>query len=170
MKFPICTFDAKNAVLCPQCEEKISTGIISQSDADASIILANIAKSNKEIENFSMYSCKEFEGNFVLALAKDDIRMIRQSRTLYKLLQDQFKGKIWLVEADETDSRFIEDLFFPIKILSVNLVWAPGGVQKTKAVVSGKWTSRFPIDTKKVVEIVKNARNLDIEIEFEVKK
>jgi transcription antitermination factor NusA-like protein len=170
MKFPICTFDAKNAVLCPQCEEKISTGALSQSDADASIILANIAKSNKEIENFSMYSCKEFEGNFVLALAKDDIRMIRQSRTLYKLLQDQFKDKIWLVEADETDSRFIEDLFFPTKILSINSVWAPGGVQKTKAVIAGRWTSRFPIDTKKVMEIVKNARNLDIEIEFEVKK
>jgi transcription antitermination factor NusA-like protein len=74
------------------------------------------------------------------------------------------------VEADETDSKFIEDLFFPTKILSINSVWAPGGVQKTKAVISGKWTSRFPIDTKKVVEIVKNARNLDIEIEFEVKK
>jgi len=170
MKFPICSFDAKNAVLCPQCEKKISAGILSQSDADASIILANIAKSNKEIANFSMYSCKEFDGNFVLALAKDDIRVIRQSRTLYKLLQDQFRGKIWLVEADETDSRFIEDLFFPTKILSINSVWAPGGIQKTKAVISGKWTSRFPIDTKKVVEIVKNARNLDIEIEFEVKR
>ena len=170
MKLPICSFDAKNAVLCPQCEGKISSGVLSQSDADASIILANIAKSNKEIENFSMFSCKEFEGNFVLALARNDIRMIRQSRTLYRLLQDQFKGKIWLVEADETDSRFIEDLFFPTKILSINSVWAPGGVQKTKAVISGKWTSRFPIDTKKVVEIVKNARNLDIEIEFEVKK
>ena len=169
MKLPICSFDAKNAVLCPQCEGKISSGVLSQSDADASIILANIAKSNKEIENFSMFSCKEFEGNFVLSLARNDIRVIRQSRTLYRLLQDQFKGKIWLVEAEETDSRFIEDLFFPTKILSINSVWAPGGIQKTKAVISGKWTSRFPIDTKKVIEIVKNARNLDIEIEFEVK-
>jgi hypothetical protein len=42
-------------------------------------------------------------------------------------------------------------------------------MQKTKAVVSGKWTSKFPIDTKKVIEIVKNTRNLDIEIEFEDK-
>ena len=31
------------------------------------------------------------------------------------------------------------------------------------------WTPKFPIDTKKVVQIVKNARNLDIEIEFESK-
>ncbi len=170
MKLPICGFDAKNAVLCPQCERKVDSGILSQSDVDASIILAKIAKSNNEIENFTLYSCKEFEGNFILSLDKNDIMIIRQSRTMYRLLQDQFKGKIWLVEADETDKKFIEDLFFPTKILSINSVWAPGGVQKTKAVVSGKWTPRFPIDTKKVVEIVKNARNLDIEIEFEDKR
>ena len=169
MKLPICGFDAKNAILCPQCEGKVDSGKLTQADVDASIILANIAKSNNEIEDFTLYSCKEFQGNFVLSLAKNDIMNIRQSRTLYRLLQDQFKGKIWLVEADETDNKFIEDLFFPTKILSINSVWVPGGVQKTKAVVSGKWTPRFPIDTQQVIDIVKNARNLDIEIEFEDK-
>ncbi|MCA9828482.1 MAG: transcription elongation factor NusA, partial [Nitrosopumilus sp.] len=104
------------------------------------------------------------------SLAKNDIMKIRQSRTLYRQFQSQFNGKIWLVEADETDKRFIEDLFFPTKILSINAVWAPGGIQKTKAVVSGKWTPRFPIDTQKVIQIVKDARNLDIEIEFEDKR
>jgi len=96
--------------------------------------------------------------------------IIRQSRVLYRLLQDQFQGKIWLVEAEENDKKFIEDMFFPTKILSINSVWAPGGVQKTKAVVSGKWTPRFPINTETVIQIVKNARNLDIEIEFENKR
>jgi transcription antitermination factor NusA-like protein len=166
MKLPICGFDAKNVV---QCESKVESGELTKADVDASINLAKIAKSNKEIENFTLYSCKEFDGNFVLYLAKNDIMVIRQSRTLYRTLQEEFKGKIWLVEADETDKRFIEDLFFPTKILSINEVWAKG-VQKTKAVVSGKWTSKFPIDTEKVVQIVRNARNLDIEIEFEDKR
>ena len=168
MIFPICGFDAKNAVLCPQCEAKVETGELTKADVEASITLAKIAKSNKEIENFSLYSCREFQGNFIIALAKNDIMKIRQSRTLYRLIQDQFKEKIWLVEADETDKKFIEDLFFPTKILAINAVWS-GGIQKTKAVVSGKWTVKFPIDTKKVIEIVKNARNLDIEIVFEDK-
>jgi transcription antitermination factor NusA-like protein len=167
MKLPICGFDAKNAVLCPQCEGKVESGILSQSDVDSSIILANIAKSNSEIEGFTLYSGKEIKGNLILTLDKKDIMKIRQSRTIYRTLQDQFKSKIWLVEADETDEKFIEDLFFPTKILSINSVWAPGGVMKIKVVISGRWTPRFPIDTKKVVEIVKNTRNLDIEIEFE---
>ena len=59
-------------------------------------------------------------------------------------------------------------LFFTIKILEINVVWAEG-VQKTKTIISGKWTSKFPIDIKKITEIVKNVRNLDIEIVFEDK-
>jgi len=170
MKLSICNFDAKNAVLCPKCESKVEVASITKADVDASIKLAQLAKSNHIIDKFTLYSCKEFNGNFVLSLAKNDIMAIRQSRVLYRLLQDQFQGKIWLVEAEEDDKKFIEDLFFPTKILSINLVWASGGVQKTKAVVSGKWTPRFPIDTNKVIQIVKNARNLDIEIEFEEKR
>ena len=76
MIFPICGFDAKNAVLCPQCEAKVETGKITKADVEASIKLAKIAKTNKEIENFSLYSCKEFQGNFIIALAKNDIMKI----------------------------------------------------------------------------------------------
>ena len=170
MKLPICNFDAKNAVLCPQCEGKVEAGNLSKADVDASIKLAKLTKSNQDIEKFTLFSCKEFDGNYVLSLDKNDILTIRKSRTLYRLIQEQFDGKIWIVEADENDKKFIEDLFFPTKILSINSVWAPGGIQKTKAVVSGKWTPRFPIDTEKVVQIVKKARNLDIEIEFEDKR
>ncbi|MDH3502780.1 MAG: transcription elongation factor NusA [Nitrosopumilus sp.] len=169
MKLPICNFDAKNSVLCPQCEGKVDAGILTKADVSASMKLAHLTKSNQDIENFTLFSCKEFDGNYILSLAKNDIVVIRQSRTLYRLMQAQFEGKIWIVEADENDKKFIEDLFFPTKILSINLVWIPGGIQKTKVIVSGKWTPRFPIDTEKVRQIVKNIRNLDIEIEFESK-
>jgi transcription antitermination factor NusA-like protein len=170
MKLPICIFDAKNSVLCPQCERRVEDGELTTADVDGSIKLAKLAKSNQEIEKFTLHSCKEFDGNFVLSLSKNDIMTIRQSRVFYRLLQDQFKGKIWLVEAEENDKRFIEDMFFPTKILSINSVWVPGGVEKTRAVVSGKWTAKFPINTETVIRIVKNARNLDIEIEFENKR
>ncbi|MEM4249698.1 MAG: transcription elongation factor NusA, partial [Candidatus Nitrosotenuis sp.] len=79
----------------------------------------------------------------------------------------EFSGKIWLVESEANDRKFIEDLFFPTKILSINVVWVPGGIQRTKVIVSGKWTSKFPIDIDRVASIVKELRHLDIIIEFE---
>jgi len=170
MKLPICIFDAKNSVLCPPCERKVEGGELTKADVDASIKLAKLGKSNQDIDKFTLYSCREFDGNFVLSFSKNDIMIIRQSRVLYGLIQDQFQGKIWLVEAEENDKKFIQDMFFPTKILSINSVWAPGNAQITKAVVSGKWTPKFPINLETVIQIVKNARNLDIEIEFENKR
>ena len=167
MQVPICEFDAKNAILCPQCESKVESGELTKADVDASIKLSELAKNNERINSFKLHKCREVDGNYIIHLSKNDIFTIRQSKDLYKLIQSKFAGKIWLVEADENDNRFIEDLFFPTKILSINSVWQPGGEQKTKAVVSGKWTPKFPIDIEKAIQIIKNARNLDIEIEFE---
>ncbi len=167
MQVPICGFDAKNAVLCPQCEAKMNDGRITKADVDASIKLANLAKKNTQIEKFSLTKCIEIDENYVLYLSKDDVLTIRQSRILYRIIQNEFPGKIWIVESTENEKKFIEDLFFPTRILSINSVWAPGGIQKTKAIVSGRWTPKFPLDINKIIQIVKNAKNLEIEIEFE---
>ena len=72
MKLPICTFDAKNAVLCPQCEGKVESGELTKADVDAAIALARIGKTASELENFTLFSCKEFDGNYVISLAKND--------------------------------------------------------------------------------------------------
>ncbi len=81
----------------------------------------------------------------------------------------KFPAKIWLVEEGASDTKFIEDLFFPIKILAINRVWAPGGIQKSKVIVSGKRTPRFPIDIERVVSIAKDLRRIELAIEFERK-
>lgn len=167
LQVPICNFDAKNAILCPQCESKVESGQLTKADVDASIKLARLAKTYSEIDKFSLFSCREVSGDFVLYLSKTDIDTIRQSRVLYRTLQNEFAGKIWLIESEANDRKFIEDLFFPTKILSISVVWVPGGVQKTKVMVAGKWTARFPIDTNQVTNIVKQVRQLDIVIEFE---
>ena len=160
-------FDAKNAVLCPQCESKVESGQLTKADVDASIKLAKLAKTNSDIDKFSLFSCREALGDFVLYLSRIDIDTIRKSRTIYRTLQNEFSGKIWIVESEANDRKFIEDLFFPIRILSISVVWVPGGIQKTKVIISGKWSKRFPIDTKQVTNIVKQVRQMDIVIEFE---
>lgn len=167
MQVPICVFDAKNAVLCPQCESKLESGQLTQEDVDASMKLAKLAKTIPEIDKFSMNSCRQVGLNHVMYLSRQDIEATRKSRTLYRALSGEFSGKLWLVESEASDRKFIEDLFFPTKILSINAVWAPGGLQKTKVIVSGKWTSRFPIDVDQVAKIVKELRQLDIVIDFE---
>jgi len=169
LRTPICTFDAMNGILCPQCESKLDSGKLTRADVEAAIKLVHLSQKIPQIEKFTLNSCQESIGNYVLYLSGSDIMTVRQSRELYRLLQGEFPGKIWLVEENATDNKFIEDLFFPIKILAINRVWALGGIQKTKVIVSGKRTPRFPIDTDKVISIAKDLRGIDLAVEFERK-
>ncbi len=161
--------DAKNKVLCPQCEAKLENGSITEADVEASIKLVSLIKKEPDVNRFTLFSCREIGENMIIILSKSDIATVRKSRTMYRNIRSKFKKMIWLVDADNTDERFIENLLFPTKVLSVNSVWAPGGKQKAKAIISGKWSPKFPIDTDRVKRIVKDVRNLDVEIEFEIK-
>lgn len=170
MMLPICEFDAKNMVLCPQCESNVESGIYTRSDVDAAFILARLAVENPEIDGFSLEKCMVVDGNYIIYLKKNDIQTIRQSKTLYGAIQAKFTGKIWLVESGADDKRFIRDLFFPIKILSINIVWAPGGVQRTKVVVLGRHTHKFPINLDNARRIIRDLRDRQVDIEFEESK
>ncbi len=169
LRTPICSFDAMNGILCPQCESKLDQGTLTKADVDASIKLVKLSQKIPPIDKFTLISCRESHGNYVLYLNSQDIMTIRQSRELYRILQGEFDGKIWLVHQDSDDKKFIEDVFFPIKILGINQVWAPGGLQKTKVIVSGKKTPRFPIDVDKVIAIVHDLRKIELVVEFERK-
>ena len=87
-----------NGILCPQCESKLDSGQITKADVDASIKLVQLSQKIPPIEKFTLNSCHESNGDFVLYLNPSDIMTIRQSRELYRILQGEFKGKIWLVE------------------------------------------------------------------------
>ena len=158
-----------NGILCPQCESKLDSGQLTKADVDASIKLVQLSQKIQPIEKFTLNSCQESNGNYVLYLSSADIMTVRQSRELYRILQNEFSGKIWLVEERCDDKKFIEDMFFPIKTLAINQLWAPGGVRKTKVIVSGKKTSRFPIDTDKLIAISKDLRKIELVVEFERK-
>jgi transcription antitermination factor NusA-like protein len=169
LRTPICNFDAMNGILCPQCESKLDQGTLTKADVDASIKLVKLSQKIQQIEKFTLNSCQESHGDYVLYLSSQDIMTIRQSRELYRILQGEFLGKIWLVHQGSDEKKFIEDLFFPIKILGINQVWALGGLRKTKVIVSGKKTFRFPIDVDKVVAIAHDLRKIELVVEFERK-
>lgn len=169
LRTPICSFDAMNGILCPQCESKLGSGKITNADVEASIKLVQLSQKIPQIGKFTLDSCQESNGNYVLYLSNADIMTVRQSRELYRILQHEFSGKIWLVEIGSDNKKFIEDLFFPIKILTINQVWALGGLRKTKVIVSGRRTLRFPIDIETVIAISKEIRKIELVVEFEKK-
>jgi transcription antitermination factor NusA-like protein len=169
LKTPICTFDAKTGILCAKCETKLRLGHLTHADIEGAMKITKIAEHNQDVNKFTMISAAKVDDDFILILRGSDIIVLRTNTSLSKKFEDEFQSKVWFVEAEATDRRFIENLFFPAKVLTVNLVWLPDGNKLTKAIVTDGNHSELESNVEKIKKIAKEIRNIELLVELQQK-
>ena len=152
-------------MLCRTCEAKLKSGSITQDDIDAAKKLINLADRNQEINKFTLVRGTRVNGDFVLVLRGQDVSVLRGNQELTSKIEKEMGEKVWFVEAEASDRRFIESLFHPIKVLSVNFFWLPGANKLTKVVVADDGKNA-QLNLDKVQKIAKAVRNIELLIEF----
>ena len=166
MKSPICTFDAKSGVLCSKCEARLRSGEISQDDVDASIKLSRLAEKNADVNKFTLVRAVSVGAELALVLKASDVKGMRSNDIVSQKIESEFQKKVWFLEADSSDRAFVELLFYPTRVMSVNLFWLPDGSRMTRVIVAGsREVSR--VNLEKVQKIAKVVRNMDLTVEFE---
>jgi hypothetical protein len=167
LKIPICTFDAKTGILCAKCESKLRLGQLKQADVEGAIKLTKLADRNQDVNKFTMMGAAKVNGDFVLILRGPDISVLRSNAMLSTKFENEFQSKVWFVEAEATDKRFIENLFFPMRVLTVNLIWLPDGSKLTRVQVAANSNNSESKDTiEKIKKIAKEIRNIELLVEF----
>ena len=152
-------------MLCRTCEAKLKSGSITQDDIDAAKKLINLADRNQEINKFTLVRGTRVNGDFVLVLRGQDVSVLRGNQELTSKIEKEMGEKVWFVEAEASDRRFIESLFHPIKVLSVNFFWLPEANKLTKVVVADDGKNA-QLNLEKVQKIAKAVRNIELLIEF----
>ena len=140
MKTPICTFDAKTSILCTKCETKLRLGQLTHADVDGAMKIAKLAEGSQDVNNFTMLGACKVEDDFILTLRNSDINILRTHPSVLRKFEDEFQSKVWFVEGQATDRRFIENIIFPAKILAIHTIWLPDGSKLTKLTLTAGCT------------------------------
>ena len=125
-----------------------------------------MAEKNNVVDKFTLVGAYKIEEKLVLILPKSDISTLRSDNDLLNKIKKEFNGNVWFVESGATERRFIENLIFPVKISSINLVWLPDGNKLTKIIVSNKKNQNKKIDTNNITKIAKEIKNIELLIEY----
>jgi transcription antitermination factor NusA-like protein len=168
LKTPICTFDAKTGTLCAKCETKLRSGHLTRADVEGAMKITKLAERNQDINKFTLIGASKVDYDFVLMLRGSDISVLRANTSLPKKFEDEFQSKVWFIEAEATDRRFIENLFFPAKVPAVNLIWLPDGSKLTKVMITHG--NHSEINIEKIKKIAKEIRNIELLVEFQQQK
>jgi transcription antitermination factor NusA-like protein len=166
-KLPICNFDAKTGILCANCEARLSRGEISRADVAASNAVAHLADKIPELSRVTLKKAFEAGGSYVLEFEQGDVVAMRQDSEVHTELEGALEGKVWVVGAGTNERKFLEDVFFPAKVLTVNTVWLPDGGKKTKVIVPARRSERRMGDFDKLRDAVKVARGIELLVETE---
>jgi hypothetical protein len=166
-KLPICYFDARTGILCGNCESRLAKGEITQADVDASKAMAQLSDRVPELGKATLKRAFEAKGSYVLEFEQSDIPALRSNPLLLEELEGYMKGKVWVVGAGGSERKFLEDVFYPARVLTVNTVFLPDGEKKTKVIVPAKRSERRIGDFDKLREAVKRARGIELLVETE---
>ena len=166
MKVPICTFDAKTGVLCPKCESRLKNGELSDVDVECSIKLIKLSHKNQDIDKLNLIGSQKIDEDYVLILKDSNVSHINSNDKLVSSVEEEFKGKVWFVEANSSTRRFLENLFFPIRILKTNMIWLPDGNQVTQVTIESKDYEKFISIIEKIKRIVNTVRKIELVVEI----
>ena len=155
-------------MLCSKCEAKLNSGEITQDDVDVAIKLVRLADHNHEINKFTLVRAAKVNGDFVLVLRSPDVSVLRSNSELASKIEKELGEKVWFVETEASDRRFIENLFDPFKVLSVNFFWLPASNKLTRVIIAHD--EKTPgVNIEKVQKIAKAVRNIELLVEFKNK-
>jgi transcription antitermination factor NusA-like protein len=155
-------------VLCSRCEAKLKSGAISQDDVQAAIKLIRLADRNQEINKFTLVRGAKVNEDFVFVLRAPDVNALRANPELASKIENEMGQKVWFVETEASDRRFIENLFDPFRVVSVNFFWLPDSNKLTKVIVDDD-AKIAPMNIEKVQKIAKAVRNMELLVEFKKK-
>lgn len=159
-------FDAKTGILCSKCDAKLTSGQLNQAAVYSSIKLAKLAEKDQDVSKFTLVSSYKVDDDYVLFLRTPDIITIRSNPSIAKKLIGEFNTNVWFIEAEGTDRRFMENLFYPRRILNMNLIWLPDGNKLTRVVVS-RDSEKQPLNVEKIRKVAKEVKKIDLIVEFE---
>lgn len=167
MKTELCSFCLKSGMLCQKCSAKVKAGEITDLDLRIARLLINIEEKYPSLQNVCFYKALEVEKTLAIIVGHGDVpRLLGYGGKIIKALSDESGKNVRILEYGVDDRKFLEDLFIPFSILTINTIWLPDGTTETRVILKRKRGSQLPFDLTALKEIARKVRKMSIRVEF----
>jgi len=134
----LCQFCLRSGILCSKCKRKVEKGEIVEAD-----------------------------GVLAIFVGRGDIaRILSYGGKIVKFLERKTNKTVRVLEHRSDERKFLEDLFAPMSILTINRIWLPDGTTETRVILRGRERRRTSKYMRALKEIAKEAQRVTLRIEY----
>ena len=167
MKTELCSFCLKSGILCQKCSSKVKSGEISNTDLKIARLLLSLEEKYPSLQNVCFYKAVDVEKTLAIIVGHGDVpKLLGYSGKIIKTIGDETSKNIKVLEYGVDDRKFLEDLFIPFSILTINTIWLPDGTTETRVILKRKRGAQLPFDVKALKEIASKVRKMSLRVEI----
>jgi len=167
VKTELCQFCLRSGMLCPKCRKKLEKGEISELDLEVGKLLVSMEDEYPPLQNVFFHKAVESDGVMALFVGRGDIaKILSYGGKIIKNLERDTKKMVRVLESNSDERKFLEDLFAPMTILTVNRIWLPDGTTETRVILKGGERRRTTRYINSLRDIASKAQGLTLRVEF----
>lgn len=167
MKTELCSFCLKSGMLCQKCSAKVKAGEISEVDLKIARLLLSLEDKYPSLQNVCFYKAVDVDKTLAIIVGHGDVpKLLGYSGKIVKAIGDETGRNIKVLENGVDDRKFLEDLFIPFSILTINTIWLPDGTTETRVILKRKRGAQMPYDVKALKEIASKVRKMSLRVEI----
>jgi transcription antitermination factor NusA-like protein len=167
VKTVLCSFCLKSGILCQKCSSKLKSGEISELDLKIARLLLSLEEKYPSLQNVYFHGTVDAGKTLAVIVGSGDVpRLLGFGGKIIKALGEEAGKSIRVLEYGVDDRKFLEDLFAPLDILTINTIWLPDGTTETRVILRKRRGSQPPFDVKALKEIASKVRNMILRVEF----
>ena len=167
MKTELCSFCLKSGMLCQKCAAKVKAGDISDLDLRIARLLLSLEEKYPSLQNVCFYKAVDVNRTLAVLVGRGDVpRLLGYGGKIIRAISDETGKSVRVLEQGVDDRKFLEDLFIPLSILTINTIWLPDGTTETRVILRRKRGGQLPFDLKAIKEIAQKVRKMSLRVEF----
>ena len=166
MKTALCNFCLKSGILCSRCQGKLKSGEVSSEDFEIARLLLSLEEKYPSLQDVSFHRAVEASGVLAIVVKRGDVsRLLGYGGKIIKTIGEKTGKTIRVLEYGVDERKFLEDLFVPLRILTINTIWLPDGTTETRVILKRR-RKRVPIDMDALKKIAQKVRGITLRVEF----
>jgi transcription antitermination factor NusA-like protein len=141
---------------------------VSEVDLEIARLLLSLEDEYPSLQEVYFHKAVEANGVLAVLVKRGDMsRLLGYGGKIIKALSEKTGKTIRILEHGVDDRKFLEDLFAPLSILTVNTIWLPDGTTETRVILRKRGRRRRPpINVKASKEIARKVRGITLRVEF----
>jgi transcription antitermination factor NusA-like protein len=129
--------------------------------------LQSLEEKHPSLQNVYFHRAIESGKTLAIIVGSGDVpRLLGYGGRIMKALGEETGRNIRVLEDGVDERKFLEDLFAPLSIVTINTIWLPDGSTETRAILRKRRGSQPPFDVKALKEIAQKIRNITLRVEF----